>query len=65
VPASNPLYLNDLMFETPVLDLRLSGNLEGPRGGPTSWQRCMHLRGLDAVLDAQIVVNWFIWRSRI
>ncbi len=63
--ASNPLYLNKQTLKTPNLDLRVSENLEGLRRELASWQRCMHLRGLDGEHDAQVVINWFVWGSRI
>ena len=65
MPASNRLYLNKQTFEAPILDLRVSGNLEGLRREPASWQRCPRIGGLDPVHDAQIVVNWFVRGSTI
>jgi hypothetical protein len=64
MPASNQLYSYEHPFEVPIVDLRVSGNLEGLRSEPASRQRCTHIGGLTLVRDAQLVVNWFSWRSK-
>jgi hypothetical protein len=65
MPASNRLYLNKQTFEAPILDLRVSGNLEGLRREPASWHRCPRIGRLDGDHDAQFVINRFVWGSRI